>query len=260
MKYRTILTERKGHVEILTLNRPKVLNALSFDMREELIHYMDRVAKDDGVRVLIMTGKGRAFSAGADLNEFKRAYEAHKEGGPEGEFAHPDLPKAFIDFPKPLIAAINGPAVGFGTTVTLNCDIRLASDLATFSCAFVRLGVTPEFGSSYFLPRLIGYGKAAEMVFTAKTIDAREALDMGLVNRVVEHESLLEEAEIMARDISRMPPGAIRMAKQTLRHGYHSTVEQVLDYESLIFRYCAKSEEHYHAVGEIMEKIGASKK
>ena len=151
MQYKTILSERKDAVEILYLNRPEVLNALSWEMRGELLHFLHRAAGDDGVRVLIITGKGRAFSAGADLNEFKRAYELYKEGRSEGEFTHTDLPKAFIDFPKPCIAAVNGAAVGFGTTVTLACDIRIASELAQFSCAFVRAGLTPEFGSSYFV-------------------------------------------------------------------------------------------------------------
>lgn len=259
MQYKTILSERKDAVEILYLNRPEVLNALSWEMRGELVHFLHRAAGDDEIRVLIITGKGRAFSAGADLNEFKRAYEVYKEGRSEGKFTHTDLPRAFIDFPKPSIAAINGIAVGFGTTVTLACDIRIASELAQFSCAFVRVGLTPEFGSSYFLTRLLGYGKAAELVLTAKTIDAQEALQIGLVNRVVGHENLLREAEKMAHEISQMPVGAVRMAKQTLRHGYHSTLEQVLDYESLIFRYCTRTEEHYEAVLNIMEQIKGSK-
>jgi 2-(1,2-epoxy-1,2-dihydrophenyl)acetyl-CoA isomerase len=255
MSYQTISCQKRGPVGILYLDRPEVLNALCFQMREELLDYLREAAGDEGLRVLILTGRGRAFSAGGDLTMFKNAYEAYRQGTPEQRFGRPDLPRAFVDFPKPIIAAINGPAVGFGLTVTLICDIRIASTMASFSCAFVRIGVTPEFCSSYFLPRLIGYGKAAELAFTAKTIDAQEAADMGLVNRVVEHEKLLAESEQIAETISKMPPEAVRMTKEILRHGYHSTLEQVIQYESLVFNDRTKSKEHYDAVCNTLEQI-----
>ena len=173
MDYKTICIEDKGPIVILYLNRPKVLNVLSNEMREELTHFMHRAAKENDIRVMILSGKGRAFSAGGDLADFKRTYENFKRGDDVNEFGNPDFWKAFIDFPKPIIAAINGLAVGFGFTVTLACDIRVASEQAKFSSAFVRIGLTPEFGSSYFMPRLIGYGKAAELAFTGKMIDAQ---------------------------------------------------------------------------------------
>jgi 2-(1,2-epoxy-1,2-dihydrophenyl)acetyl-CoA isomerase len=255
MGYKTISVETKGSVGILSLNRPEVLNALSDEMRDDLIHFMRRAAEDDRLRVLIMTGKGRAFSAGGDLNMFKSAYERYRQEGQDSGFGGIDLPKVFTDFPKPLIAAVNGAAVGFGLTVTLTCDIRLASTDATFSCAFVRVGVTPEFGSSYFLPRLIGYGKAAELAFTAKMFDAEEAARIGLVNRIVEPGLLLPEAEALAKEIAGMPPEAVQMTKRVLRHGSHSTLEQVLPYESLVFHHCSKTKEHYEAVCGILDRI-----
>jgi 2-(1,2-epoxy-1,2-dihydrophenyl)acetyl-CoA isomerase len=255
MDYSTIDFEKKERIGILSLNRPEVLNALSPRMREELVHCLDHVAGDEDLRVLILTGKGRGFCAGADLNMFKDAYEAFRSGDEHQGFGDIDLPKAFIDFPKPLIAAINGPAVGFGLTVTLTCDIRIASEKAKFGCAFVRVGVTPEFGSSYFLPRLLGYGKAAELAFTARTIDAQEAAQIGLVNRVVGHADLLSECEGMARSISEMPTGAIRMTKQILRHGHHSTLEQALPYEGLVFQHQTRTREHYDAVCRILEQL-----
>jgi 2-(1,2-epoxy-1,2-dihydrophenyl)acetyl-CoA isomerase len=259
MDYKTISIEKKGEAGFLYLNRPEVLNALSDEMRTELIDFMTQAAVNDELKVLIMSGKGRAFCAGADLNMFKKAYETYRQKGQSDDFGRADLPRAFIEFPKPIIAAVNGPAIGFGLTVTLTCDIRLASKRAKFSCAFVRVGVTPEFGSSYFLPRLIGYGKAAELAFTARMFDAEEALGMGLVNRVVDHDNLLSEADKMAREIARMPPGAIKMTKHILRHGYHSTLEQVLDYESLVFQQRTRTEEHYQAVCKIREQIKGSK-
>jgi len=255
MDYTTIAFEKKERIGILYLNRPEVLNALSPRMREELVHCLDHAANDEDLRVLILTGKGRGFCAGADLNMFKDAYERFRAGDEHQGFGDIDLPKAFVDFPKPLIAAINGPAVGFGLTVTLTCDIRIASEKAKFSCAFVRVGVTPEFGSSYFLPRLLGYGKAAELAFTARTIDAKEAAQIGLVNRVVSHEGLLPECEEMARAVSEMPAGAIRMTKQILRHGHHSTIEQALPYEGLVFQHQTRTREHYDAVCRILEQL-----
>ena len=256
--YKTISFEHKERLGILYLSRPRVLNALNNEMRQELIHFMRQAAKDEDIRVLVITGKGRAFCAGADLHEFKKSYEIYRQEGKMNGFGHTNLPKAFIDFPKPIIAAINGPAIGFGFTVTLTCDMRIASERAKFSCAFLRVGVTPEFGSSYFLPRLIGYGKAAELAFTARTIDAQEAAQIGLVDRIVKPESLMSECKKIARDISQMPGEAVRMTKQILRHGYHSTPEQVLEYESLIFRHCAGTEEHYEAVCKAIEKKGNS--
>jgi 2-(1,2-epoxy-1,2-dihydrophenyl)acetyl-CoA isomerase len=255
MNYETISVEQKDGVGFLYLNRPQVLNALCEEMRAELLHFLPRAAADDGLRVLVVTGTGRAFSAGGDLNMFKHRYESYRKEGPGGTFANIDLPKAFSEFPKPVIAAVNGPAVGFGATMPLTCDVRIASSAARFCFAFVRLGLTPEFGSSYFLPRLIGHGKAAELVLSARTIDAREALEIGLVNRVVAPEALLPEAGNLAAEIARQPAGAVRAAKQMLRHGVHSTTEQVLAYEALTFQNAAHTREHYDAVCRTLERL-----
>lgn len=255
MNYQTLAVQSEGPVGFLYLNRPQVLNALSDEMRSELLHFLGRAAADDELRVLVISGKGRAFSAGGDLNMFKDRYEAYRREGPNKAFLNPDLPRAFIQFPKPIIAAVNGLAVGFGATMPLTCDVRIASVQAEFSFAFARLGLTPEFGSSYFLPRLIGSGRAAELVFTASMIDAQEALQIGLVNRVVAHDDLIQEAGQMAAGIARMPLGAVRAAKQVLRHGSHSTIEQVLAYEALTFQGAAETPEHYDAVCRRMAQI-----
>jgi 2-(1,2-epoxy-1,2-dihydrophenyl)acetyl-CoA isomerase len=255
MHDKTIAVEKKDLIALLFLNRPEVLNALCDEMGHELLHFLREAASDDTIRVLILSGKGRAFSAGADLNMFKTRYENYKRTGGSDNAARTELPKAFIGFPKPIIAAINGPAVGFGITLPLNCDIRIASNQAKFSFAFARVGVTPEFGSSYFLPRLIGYGKAAELIFSARMFEAQEALEMGLINRIVDPDDLLAEAERMAYQIARMPPAAVQAAKKLLRHGSHSTLEQVLDYEALIFQHATRTREHYDAVGRIMAEL-----
>jgi len=255
MQYKTIACERKGGVAVLYLDRPQVLNALSVDMQHELIHFMQSARDDDSLRVLILTGRGKAFSAGGDLNMFKEAYEAYRRDETGSEFGGIHLPRVFIDFPKPFIAAINGAAVGFGLTIALTTDIRIAAENALFSCAFARIGVTPEFGSSYFLPHVVGYARAAELAFTAKDIDAQEAYRIGLVNRVVPQKELLAASEALANEIAALPQEAVMMAKRVLRHGSQSTLEQTLPYESLVFKYCTRTAEHYKTVCEVLGKI-----
>jgi len=158
-----------------------------------------------------------------------------------------------------MIAAINGPAYGFGFTVTLTCDIRLASDQARFSLAFVRIGVTPEFCSTYFLPRLVGYGKAAELIFTARPFDAREALEIGAVNYVFPHNQLMSEAKKIAKQIASMPLTAILKAKELLRHGMQSTLDQVVQHEAIVFLDAMKTEEHQLALGKLLAQMKSSK-
>src|SRR5512136_3306736 len=214
MEYKDIELIREDRIAFITLDRPEVLNALSETMKNELIHVLRETEEDDRIRVMILTGRGRAFCAGADLNRFVEFQENDKDHKKKIRFGSLDLPRAFIQYPKPIIAAINGPSYGFGFTVTLTCDIRLASDRARFSLAFVRIGVTPEFCSTYFLPRLVGYGKAAELVFTAGSFDAHEAMEIGAINQVFPHHRLLPEAKRMAEQIASMPPTAIQKSKE----------------------------------------------
>src|SRR5512136_808957 len=224
MKYNDIELIREKEIGFIYLNRPEVLNALSETMKNELIHVLKETEEDDRLRVMILTGRGRGFCAGADLTRFVEIQESDKGHKKKTRFGSLDFPRAFIQYPKPIIAAINGPAYGFGFTVTLTCDIRLASEKAKFSCAFVRIGVTPEFCSTYFLPRLIGYGKAAEFIFTARPFDAHEALEIGAVDLVFPPHRLMSEAKKMAKQIASMPPTAIQKSKELLRHGIQSTL------------------------------------
>jgi 2-(1,2-epoxy-1,2-dihydrophenyl)acetyl-CoA isomerase len=255
MEYKHIELTQKERIALITLNRPEVLNALSETMKVELIRALKETEEDDDIRVMILTGRGRAFCAGADLNrfvEFQRRDRDHKK---KARFGSLDLPRAFIQYPKPIIAAINGPSYGFGFTVALTCDIRLASERAKFSCAFVRIGVTPEFCSTYFLPRLIGYGKAAELVFTARPFNAHEALEMGAINQIFPHHRLIPEAKRMAEQIASMPPIAVQKSKEILRHGMQSTLEQVIQHESMVFLDSMKTEEHQLALGKLLTQM-----
>jgi 2-(1,2-epoxy-1,2-dihydrophenyl)acetyl-CoA isomerase len=255
MKYKTIELIREGEIALVTLNRPEVLNALNETMKDELIHALKETEEDEDIRVMILTGRGRSFCAGADLNRFVELQERDKEHKKKSRFGSIDFPRAFIQYPKPIIAAINGPAYGFGFTVTLTCDIRLASEEAKLSLAFVRIGVTPEFCSTYFLPRLIGYGKAAELIFTARPFDAREALEMGVVNYVYPHHQLMHEAKKMAKQIASMPPTAIQKSKEILRHGMQSTLDQVIQHEAMVFLDAMKTEEHRLALSKLISQM-----
>ena len=258
MEYKNIELIREEGIAIIYLNRPQVLNALSEGMKQELVRALKETEDDDNVRVLILTGRGRSFCAGADLKRFIEAQGNDKDHQKKSEFAgfgSPELPRAFIQYPKPIIAAINGPSYGFGFTVTLTCDIRLASERAKFSCAFVRIGVPPEFCSTYFLPRLIGYGKAAELFFTARPFDAHEALEIGAVNYVFPHHRLMPEAKNIAKQIASMPSPAIQKTKEILRHGMQSTLDQVVQYELTAFLHCMKTEEHRSALSKLLAQM-----
>ena len=255
MEYKTIELIKEEGIALICLNRPDVLNALNETMKNELIHVLKETEEDDNIRVMILTGRGRGFCAGADLHRFMEIQESDKGHKKKTRFGSLDFPRAFIQYPKPIIAAINGPAYGFGFTVTLTCDIRLASERAKFSCAFVRIGVTPEFCSTYFLPKLIGYSKAAELIFTTRPFDAREALEMGAINQVFPHHRLMPEAKKMAKQIASMPPTAVQKSKEILRHGMQSTLDQVIQHEAMVFLDAMKTEEHQLSLSKLLDQM-----
>ena len=205
MQYETIRCDIEQRILTITLHRPEKLNAFTPRMREELVAAFDQADADDEVRAVIVTGAGRAFCAGADLSEGSATFdsqvhdrdtlETHRDGG--GMVA-----LRIFESKKPVIAAINGPAVGVGITMTLPMDIRLASTNARMGFVFARRGIIPEACSSWFLPRVVGISKAAEWVYTGRVFDAEEALQAGLISRVVAPEGLLEAARALGREIA----------------------------------------------------------
>ncbi|RJX31885.1 MAG: enoyl-CoA hydratase/isomerase family protein [Desulfarculus sp.] len=256
MSEQTVLIDDQGPVRLLTLNRPQRLNALNPQMGREMQAALAQAATDEQVRAVVITGAGRGFSAGADLSRF----QAFAQGGQFLEaqrFTGLDFPRAFATFPKPLIAAINGPAVGWGFTMPLMCDIRLASAQAMFSCGFVRVGVTPEFGSSHLLPALIGLSRALELVLTARRVSPEEAKAMGLVAEVCEPERLLPRALELAAEIAAFPAPAVQMAKALLQHGAGASLEQTMAYEIQCFRAAMQTPEHREAVERMLAAIKA---
>ena len=256
MESETILYNVHEEVALITLNRPNALNALNLEMRNLLKETLSKAADDAAVRVVILTGAGRAFCAGADLKRFLKDFEHFKRTGESSRFYDLSLPERMVHFPKPILAAINGAAVGVGMTMALACDIRLASESASFGCPFTRIGLTPEFGSSYFLPRLVGYSKAAEWILTSRMIQATEALSTGLISEMFGPEvDVVDEALKMAHAIAAMPEEAVLHAKKILRRAMDSDIHRTLEEEKRVFRECQKERSHYTAVKRVMEQI-----
>jgi len=206
MTFEQLRYDAADGVVTITLNRPEKLNAVTSVLIRELIAAFDAADADDGARVVIVTGAGRAFCAGADLSAGVQTFDGARRGRPEVDREHRDggglVALRIYDLKKPVIAAINGPAVGFGVTMTLPMDIRIASSAARIGFVFARRGVVPEACSTWFLPRLVGMQRAAEWVYTGRVFGAEEALAGGLVSRVVEPDALLPTARALAREIS----------------------------------------------------------
>lgn len=258
MPYSTILFEKKENIITITLNRPDKMNASNDRMYEELLNCFEKIDKDKDAHTVVITGAGKAFCAGADLRErFLPKIEQRKRGalkGVTGEFSELGA-LALSRIRQVTIAAINGVATGVGCTLALGCDIRIASSAATFGFPFLRVGILPEFGSTYYLPRLVGIGKACELVFTGRTIDAAEAKEIGLVNKVVPTEKLLEETYAMARKIGRMPPLALEISKRALYQGLRTPdLASQLQYEAQALVHLYGTADHEEAVRSLLEK------
>jgi enoyl-CoA hydratase/carnithine racemase len=206
MDYQQIRYEVDASILSITLQRPDKLNAFTETMMRELIDAFDRSDADDGVRVVIVTGAGRAFCAGADLSGGSGTFDAARSARPQTIDEHRDgggqVSLRIFESKKPVIAAINGPAVGVGITMTLPMDVRIASSAARMGFVFVKRGIVPEACSSWFLPRLVGISRAAEWVYTGRVFGAEEALAGGLVSRVVPPEALLDTARALAREMA----------------------------------------------------------
>jgi 2-(1,2-epoxy-1,2-dihydrophenyl)acetyl-CoA isomerase len=228
-----ILTEREGSVGWVRINRPARLNAFSLTMREELEVALARMEADPDVRVVILTGVGRAFCTGGDVRVMQDLIDADDiDRFEELVRAGARVVQLIDQMSKPVIAAVNGPAAGAGACLALACDLRLASETATIGFGFLRVGLHPDWGGSYFLPRLVGGALAAEFLYTGEMIKAERAERLGLFNRVVAHGELDSAARTLAGQVSAGPPGIVVDVKRTLRRSLEGTLEEVLELET----------------------------
>jgi 2-(1,2-epoxy-1,2-dihydrophenyl)acetyl-CoA isomerase len=248
----TILREATDGVLTLTLNRPDALNSFNVEMKEALLAALKDAAKDKAVRVVLLTGAGRAFSAGQDLKE--RQAPGVADLGTELRARYNPIVLAMRRLEKPVIGAINGVAAGAGISVALACDIRIAAENASFIEVFARVGLVPDTGSSWFLPRLVGYAKAAEMSFTTDPLDAHTAERIGLVNRVVPADKLMEDATALAAKLAQGAPLAIGLAKRALNRSLEMGLEEALEYESQLQSIAGRSNDHVEGVAAFVEK------
>ncbi|WP_296679810.1 enoyl-CoA hydratase-related protein [Novosphingobium sp.] len=249
-----------GHIATITLNRPERMNTISSAMLDELTATLVRANEDDDVRVVILTGTGRAFCAGLDLNE---ATSGDGIGGGQRK-APPTLdlrntpPTVLFAMDKPVICALNGSAAGYGMDLALGCDIRIMAHDAKLAAAFVKRGVLPESGGTWFLPRMLGWAKAAEIIFTGRTLTADQCLAEGLVNAVVQTDQVGDAALAMAQEIAANAPMAVRAAKRMMRMGMDETFDTHVQHVYLQLLPLFASDDFKEGIASFLEKRPAA--
>ena len=257
MDYQHILWEQQGGVGVITLNRPNALNALNYAHLVDLNHAVERAEYDPGVRCLVITGAGRGFSAGADVKEWGAD---HGDGEPRAGWV--DLAHALITriyrMPMPVVAAVNGVAVGAGCDIALASDLRVASTAARFGQAYIRVGYCPDAGGSFLLPRLIGEARAMEMIYTGRIIDADEANQLGLLNSLVEPDELMPVAMDLAERLAKGPTIAIGLSKQNIRQNATLGIEDALRNERRAGNICGMTEDAKEGLAATIERREAN--
>lgn len=255
MEYKKLIIQDNGAVRVIKINNPEALNALNTAILKELDAAFTEVAEDIGILAVVLTGEGRAFVAGADISEMKSKNAI--EGEIFGKLGASVFRKIEL-LPKPVIAAVNGFALGGGCELAMSCDIRLASTKAKFGQPEVGLGITPGFSGTQRMPRLIGMGKAKELIYTADIIDAAEAYRIGLVNHVYEPEALMEEAMKMAEKIASKAPIAVKNSKEAINRGIQTDMDSAVAIEAYLFGLCFASEDQKEGMTAFFEKRKAN--
>ncbi len=257
MNYEDLLLEKEGAITTLTLNVPEKLNALTQKMKVNLPLAVDEIAKDDEVRVIIVTGAGRGFCSGADVSGQAARLDGTTAESPRYErlqvtawtFAH-----LLPNLNKPVIAAINGPCVGAGLSLALSCDIRIASEMAKFGVAQVARALVPDAGMTFYLPCAIGLSRALELMFTAEIFDAAEAERLGIISRVVPADKLMGVARELATKIAKQAPISIELTKKIVWHSLFDSITRQLDLETWAQQICLQTEDHKESVRAFLEK------
>ena len=255
MEYKKLIIQDNGAVRVIKINNPEALNALNTAILKELDAAFTEVAEDNGILAVVLTGEGRAFVAGADISEMKSKNAI--EGEIFGKLGASVFRKIEL-LPKPVIAAVNGFALGGGCELAMSCDIRLASAKAKFGQPEVGLGITPGFSGTQRMPRLIGMGKAKELIYTADIIDAAESYRIGLVNHVYEPEALMEEAMKMAEKIASKAPIAVKNSKEAINRGIQTDMDSAVAIEAYLFGLCFASEDQKEGMTAFFEKRKAN--
>ena len=256
-----ILYEQDGPVVTLTLNRPESRNPISdADMVEALVAALQKLDGDIGVRVAILTGSGSAFSSGGNLKQMGAAAADRMpvETRRYYETGIQRIPRAFEALEVPIIAAVNGPAIGAGCDLACMCDIRIAAESARFAESFVKVGIVPGDGGAWLLQRAVGYSKACELAFTGDPVDAHAALACGLVSQVVPDDQLLDAARALAQRIAVNPPHVLRMTKRLMQEAQHSRLETVLQLSAAMQSLAHTTQDHSEAVAAILQKRSAN--
>ncbi len=251
-----LLYEQSGPVVTLTMNSPETRNVLTGNTApQEFVQACERIAADLSVRAVVLTGAGPAFSAGGNLKHMQEMFDL-SPGELRAWYRNgvQRIATAVYGLEVPAIAAVNGPAIGAGCDLSCMCDIRIASDNASFAESFVKVGLIPGDGGAWLLPRVVGMSKAAEMSFTGDTLPAAEALACGLVSRVVPPGQLLAEAQALAQRIAANPGGALRMAKRLLREGQHTRLDTMLEMSAALQAVAHKTPQHVEAINAFVEK------
>ncbi len=258
-----ILFEKHDTIAVLTLNQPEQRNPISeIEVVDEFVALLDQVNKDDQLRCLIITGAGSAFSSGGNIKHM-----LNKEGMFKGEandirenYARviQRIPLALYNISIPTIAAVNGHAVGAGCDLAMYCDMRIAARSATFSESFIRVGLIPGDGGAWILPKIAGFGRAAEMAFTGDSISAQQAFDWGMLNKLVDDDDLLDESMDLAKRIAKNPPQALRGTKQLMRAGTAMPLDNLLQMSAAIQANLHQTQDHMEAVTALIEKRPAT--
>ena len=254
-----VLFELADGIAILTLNRPEKRNPISErEMVDALVAALARIQADPAVRVAILTGAGRAFSSGGDLNAMQDALET-RAADPAATVEYyrqgiQRIPLAFEALDVPIIAAVNGPAIGAGCDLACMCDLRIASETARFAESFVKLGIIPGDGGAWLLPRVVGWSKACEMALTGDAVRADEALACGLVSQVVPEAALMDAARALAARIAANPPLAVRATKRLLKEGRFAKMDSLLQLSATAQAIAHSTQEHRDALASALKK------
>ena len=255
-----VLFSVEGEIAIITLNRPESRNPLDVDTQDALIAAVNRLEAEPGVRVGILTGAGSAFSSGGNVRRMGQAAAAGPtERTPAQARAYyrhgiQRIPRAMEAVEVPIIAAVNGPAVGAGCDLACMCDVRIAAESARFAESFVKLGIIPGDGGAFLLPRIVGFAKASEMALTGDMLSAQEALAIGLVSRIVPDAELLDAARAIAGRIAANPPQAVRMTKKLLRTAWRATLDETLELSAGMQAVAHTTADHKEALAAMREK------